>query len=106
MIVARGRVGEMVGRLRGKGEGWRDGTSSSGGEASRGERLRPINRAGYWVRRSGREAGRDDAPGDAARDRTAWPWLAEVRYLRRDMIFWRVKNYLTGRHYLTLLVYT
>src|SRR6266700_3310863 len=34
----------------GQGGDWREGRSSSGEEASCGQRRRPINRAGYWVR--------------------------------------------------------
>jgi len=44
-----------AGRLRGEGDCWGDGRSSSGGEASCGERLRPINRAGYKEGRLRRE---------------------------------------------------
>jgi hypothetical protein len=50
-MQARGSVG--CGPSSGRGDDRRDGGSSSGGEASWGEGLRPINRAGYRGRREG-----------------------------------------------------
>jgi len=52
-----------AGRLRGEGDNWGDGTSSSGRVASRGEWRRPINRAGY--RASVYGSPPEDDPGRA-----------------------------------------